>query len=64
VTAKMFSLLMAFSYRRAQKYGGRIWWVVLAAIAVVRAVDAKGESTSIYRVKDGENIDVAVRKVS
>ncbi len=61
--AKLFSVLMAYSYRQTQKYGGRIWWVVLGAIALVRALDARGDATSIYRVKDGENIDVAVRKV-
>ena len=53
---------MAYAYRQARRYGGRIWWVVLAFAALVRAVDRRGrrDSSSSYKVRPGQSLDVSV----
>jgi hypothetical protein len=64
VTTKLFSLIMAFAYRRARAYGGRIWWVVLAVAALLRALESRSEKSRVYRLSDDEVIDVAVRRAT
>ncbi len=64
MSARLITFIMAFAYRRARAYGGRLWWIVLAVAALVRFMDRREEPTRVYRVKDGDDIDVAVRRVS
>ncbi len=64
MSTKLFDLLIAVAYRRAKNNGGRLWWTVFAAASAVRLLDARAEKSSVYRVRDGHDIDVAVRKVT
>jgi hypothetical protein len=62
VTAKLFTLLIGIAYRRFRRGGGRIWWAVIIAAFLARAVERHRPVwvRRLYRVRPGRELDIAV----
>ena len=62
MTNKLFSLLMSYATRQARKDAGRVWWVVLGALALVRRLDSRShrDVTETHKVKTGQTLNISV----
>ncbi len=60
MTGKVFSMAMAFAYRRARKVGGKLWWFVLAALALVSALDRRGDkvASKTFTLRGSDTVEV------
>ena len=62
MSTRVFSLLAAYAYRQARRSQGRMWWIVLGAVALTRAIDRRGdrEESTNFTLRQGQSLDLEV----